>query len=411
MGNDILKKLTTEEILDIGSILLTHGHRDAIQGLPLLNKVLYVNDKFITIYANHQVISLIKTRWHGKTISNFNFKTISSKKSYEIGGLKVYPLKVFHDRRYPTYAYNFEKVFLYMSDGGPLFDEYKLDYFKNNIIAIFDGAYWDHQVGLNHIAVLKNIKTILGFNNKYTFFTGMGNQWIEFDKANDLLNRIKNKLQEQGLTKVKEVRVLKEGEQFRLDLNKALPINDDLVLKPGFDKILSEPSILQRISKKELLMVHLRCHQLWGVKKTDKILKVHVLVVKEMFKRGLNHHVVNDLDKRTYEILGREVKIFDIWNTLDKEIVVRSDVVKFVGSTLEKSNPGDLDIITHPSLNNLLKKFFEKYSPHFLGNTLSHGNYVSVYDLILRKKDILQISNNDITDFNKSYSLYNLTNT
>jgi len=158
VGNDILKKLTTEEILDIGSILLTHGHRDAIQGLPLLNKVLYVNDKFITIYANHQVISLIKTRWHGKTISNFNFKTISSKKSYEIGGLKVYPLKVFHDRRYPTYAYNFEKVFLYMSDGGPLFDEYKLDYFKNNIIAIFDGAYWDHQVGLNHIAVLKILK-------------------------------------------------------------------------------------------------------------------------------------------------------------------------------------------------------------------------------------------------------------
>jgi len=407
VGKDIFDKLSKEEILNIDSVLLTHGHQDAIGGIALLNKFLDEHDKFVEVYANDQTISIIKHKWKKNHLSNYNFNVLSSRKKYNINGITVKPIKVFHDKHYPTFAYNFENVFFYSSDMGPIFDEYEIKYMSNQILAIFDGAYWDNQIALNnHIAVLEYLSYILSLNNKYTYFIGMGNQWPSFDKANAILKqKLKEYKEKNPECKVVECRALREGEKFRIDLNKILPVDERLILKPALTDIVKNPSIIRNIDNKELAMVHLRCHQLWGIKKSKLVLKAHVIIVKEFFRRKMNHHIVNDLDRKTYRILGREIKAFEIWNELKDEIVIKSNIVKFVGSSLKDSNPNDLDVIAPHALEKILHQFIEKYNPHFIGDIVSHGDVVNVYDLILKKKKNLIILNRLLPDYTKQYNL------
>lgn len=411
VGDDIFNKLTKDELLSVNSILITHGHEDAIGGLHKLNEFYDDNNVIINLYAHQAVIDRIKNRWVGK-LSSFQFKKIKADEKYNIGGLDIYTLKVFHDKKFPTLAFNFEKVFLYAPDMGPVFDEYKLEYFSNNILAVIDGAYWDRQIQLhNHIAVLPNLEFLLSLNNKYLLFTGMGNQYPPFDEADKILkDKLEDYKKEHKDIKTIEVRTAKEGEQFEIDLNKYYSLNypNSLILKPGFDEILNNPEILLSISNKELISLHLRCHQLWGLLKNkeitkDKILEVHILVVKEMLKRGLNHNIVNDLDELTYQRLGNKAKIFKIWKELEDNIVVQSNVIKFVGSSLELDNPNDLDIIASKELEKIILSYFKKYNPHFLGPDSTHGELCNAYDLVLKKKENPIIINTHLPDYNKLY--------
>jgi len=424
VGDDILEKTLEEELLSLDFILITHGHDDAIGGMYKLNQFLEKNNKIVTVYLLKQVFNRIKERWNIKNWIGFNFQEIKSNKTYNIGGLSIRVLKVFHDKRFPTIAFNFEDVFLYAPDMGPIFDEYNIKYFSNNILAIIDGAYWNHQIPLNnHIAVLKHFDYLVSLNNKYLLFTGMGNQYPPLCEADNILEeKLKEYKKEHKDCKTKVVRTAREGEKFDIDLNKYYIIyrKDELILKPGFDEILNDPSILHNISNKELVSLHLRCHQLWGLLSRkdlrnksietkaitkDKILKVHVLVVKEMLKRGLNHNLVNDLDKLTYRILGKEIKVYEIWNELEDEITIKSDIVKFVGSVLYKPDPNDVDIVAPRELEKILRKYLEKYNPHFIGNVASHGEILSVYDLILKKKKVPIIKTIAVPDYNRKYSI------
>ena len=278
---------------------------------------------------------------------------------------------------------------------------------QNNILAIIDGAYWDHQIPLNnHIAVLNYLPYIIGLNNKYTLFTGMGNQWPPFEKANALLEeKLKEYKKEHPDNKVVELRTAEEGEKLEIDMNKLLPLTDELLMKPPLHDVISNPMILRRYNKRVVAMLHLRCHQLWGIKKDDMILKAHVVIVKEFFRRGMHHHIVNDLDTETYRILGISIKAFKIWEELENEIVIKSDIVKFVGSYLNEGNPNDLDVIAPMYLEKLLTKFFNKYNPHFIGDVVSHGEVINVYDLILRKHEYIMKQSSNLPNYNESYNV------
>lgn len=66
------------------------------------------------------------------------------------------------------------------------------------------------------------------------------------------------------------------------------------------------PQTLAKVSDKELLSLHLRCHQLWGLieKRGDKplfgaeeLINAHSLIVREMLKRGFEHNLVSKIDR------------------------------------------------------------------------------------------------------------------
>lgn len=71
---------------------------------------------------------------------------------------------------------------------------------------------------------------------------------------------------------------------------------------------------IKRAPDKELLNLHLRCHQLWSLSMkgknydTKQIKEKHSIIVFEMRQRGFKHHYINSLDDNTitekYELLS-----------------------------------------------------------------------------------------------------------
>jgi phosphoribosyl 1,2-cyclic phosphodiesterase len=176
VGADILDKLTPTELDTITHVVLTHTHKDAIDGIPFLNKYLSQAGKFIDVYASYQVINTIKLRYSSTDRDWFKFHETHVNKVYDLKGINVVPLKVVHDKHYPTVAYSFNKQFVYGSDMGPIFES---DLFKNNILAVLDGEYWDSQKRDNHIAVQTNIETITKLQNKHTYFISSGRYYSQ----------------------------------------------------------------------------------------------------------------------------------------------------------------------------------------------------------------------------------------
>ena len=409
VGPDVLSQITNDEIKSLTAILITHAHQDSISGLSRLDSQLKVLNKVITIYVEEKTWEHITRKYSETSLTQFDTKFIEPRQTYKIGDISVRPLRINHGSElFPTLGFNLDKVFVYSSDGflgGSGIDEYELTYWSDNILAILDGAYWDHQVGNNHTAVLPNLENYLLLGNKYTFLTGYGNQWPDLNKAQEILNEELQKLQTSHKDfRIKEMRPVKDGEQFNIDMNKYLEGTE--FTKPSLEAIVDDPKILTEISRGELLMTHLRCHQLWHDRGVDKkrVLEVHVLVVREMLRRGYKHHRVDSLDTQTYEILGRQAKIYQLFLDLPDEYTLASNIIKIVGSSLVKSDPNDVDIISPDYAESLVKKLFEKYHSHLIGSVQSHGEGVNMYDLILKKKD-LQICHGNLPDYTKTYSV------
>ena len=167
-------------------------------------------------------------------------------------------------------------------------------------------------------------------------------------------------------------------------------IGADLVTAPQFIDILSDPKILKKLSDKELLMEHLRCHQIWNTEngKTVKVLLTHTLVVLEMYRRKMKINKVDNLDEKTFDLLSEKIKIFSLYKNLPEIIPLKDGLIKFVGSVLYKENPHDVDVICND--DELIKVIKEHLDDeiHQLKGTVQHGNFWDAYELCLKKKDI-----------------------
>ena len=409
VGPDVLSQITSDEIKTLTAILLTHAHQDAISGLPTLNSEFKTLKKAVPIYVEKKTWQHITRKYSEGSLGQLDPHFIEPRKTFKIGDISVRPLRIEHGSElFPALGFNFDRAFVYSSDGylaGSGIDEYELEYWSGNVLAILDGAYWDRQVGHNHTAVLPNLEAYLFLGNKYTLFTGYGNQWPKLDQAQKTLNKELKILQESHEdVRIKEMRPVRDGEKFSISMNKYL--EGTRLTKPSFESILGDPKILTEISRGELLMTHLRCHQLWHVEGVDeeRVLQVHILVVREILRRGFKHHRVDSLDTQTYEVLGRKAKIYQLFLDMPDEYLIASDIIKIVGSSLIKSDPGDIDIISPEYAESLVKKVFEKYHGHLIGSVQSHGEGVNMYDLVLKKKDF-QISYRALPDYTKTYSV------
>jgi hypothetical protein len=407
---DLASQLTERQIQSLTCLLITHGHQDAISGITLLNSDLKSADRTIKVLVEKKTWEFITNKYGEKSVSQCIPKFIEVRKSYRLeGGLEVRPLRVTHSNEiFPTVAFNLDGVFVYCSDGylgGSGIDEYEIKYWQNNILAILDGAYWDRQLGQNHTAVLPNLDTYMFLGNQTTLLIGYGNQWPDLAEAVDILDELRSKWQDgHDDFRIKEFRPSRDGEQFNINMNKFLEMTN--ITKPAFIDVKSNPKILEEISEKELLTTHLRSHQQYEDNSSSQELAqvVHTLVVREMLKRGMKVDRLNEIDNHTFQALGHEAKVFEMYLDMPDEYLIAGDVVKLVGSSLYKAEPHDIDIVAPEYAYELVTKLFNKYKTHLIGNIPSHGDVVSMYDLILRKRD-LQVTNALLPDFTRTPEL------
>ena len=190
------------------------------------------------------------------------------------------------------------------------------------------------------------------------------------------------------------------------------PTTDEIIqelteLEISLMKILDiTPETLKNVSKKELLSLHLRVHQLFNLFKSGKakpknitvedLYNAHRFIVEEMKRRGITHNKVDPLD----ELLNSEIPLFKIFQDLPDRITLVRDFISFVGSSVNSGDFNDIDILVrlHPEYEHLRRavKFrMVKAKPdidkafHFIFEPMgAHDNFVPLYDLVLVKRDL-----------------------
>jgi len=204
-GKDILSKVSKETLLSLSAVLLTHGHRDSIEGIPFINKIFKEASKPLPIFAHIQVIKQLKLRYDASDLNEIRFVEMDSAKVYDIAGCKVKSVLVEHDKNYVTFGFSINNEFFYAPDMAPNFNS---RYMKDNSLAILDGArcYQDSK-RINHIDIAKDINKVLKLNNRLTLFLSPDHSL----EAEACINRF---LKETG----RDVRLAQEGEVISIDL-------------------------------------------------------------------------------------------------------------------------------------------------------------------------------------------------
>lgn len=162
----------SEKINKIDVILITHGHRDAIGGIPTFKKSL----KKIPLYASWQTTQIVKRRF--KKISYLDFRKIMPGKTFKIFDVKITPFLVKHSiqKGFPTFGFYFEfddqTSLVYASDVGSWNREVERIMRKADVL-IIDGAMWEKKI-IAHLNIKEILPKICLWENKKIIFTHIG---------------------------------------------------------------------------------------------------------------------------------------------------------------------------------------------------------------------------------------------
>lgn len=185
------------------------------------------------------------------------------------------------------------------------------------------------------------------------------------------------------------------------------------------EKLLLEemnPETLAEVPDTEVSQAWLRLNQWYALAKKENrsienYVNAAIWVIGEMKKRNFNisedNELLNEAEKfKNKSSFRKELK--ERFNNLPKDIMVVKDFVNIVGSTAtDKQDPDDLDILfraTRDDNDHFLIQSENIWVPvrkvldpnkegilHYIDNPQgSHANYMCLYDLVLRRKDVLK---------------------
>jgi len=165
---------------EINSILITHAHRDACMGFPILDKLL---TKKVTVYAPPKVLANKRLQ---KKFENLILKEIVPYQQNEIEELKVIPFRVIHAEAFPTgksfpaYGYRFDSI-VYAEDMEKLPTNSK-KYFENAKIIVADAAMYKGQIR-GHMNYKQTLELAKEFNPKTIILTQAGHEYPPYTQA------------------------------------------------------------------------------------------------------------------------------------------------------------------------------------------------------------------------------------
>jgi len=167
-GTELLIDVTTdfavqaERLTRIDAILLTHGHRDAIGGLPALRRWWLEHDGShpIDIFLSNATAAVIRTRY--RRLEHCRLHIAHAGRSRRIGALTVSRIVVPHarDPRFTTYAWRVSagvRSVVYASDIAYLTPELEA-FCAGATILVLDGAMWRGRL-FSHLATDQALPT------------------------------------------------------------------------------------------------------------------------------------------------------------------------------------------------------------------------------------------------------------
>lgn len=185
MGPDIFKQLSKARPKALDAVLITHGHEDAIGGLPDLDRWLSKNmppdSPKIPIHTDRLTAERLTTRF-GKP-ERLDFVHQVEFKGYYINDVLVIPVPVLHthDERSLTFGYRFED-FCYASDFYGL-PKKTLKMFQGVRTAIFDGAMYLGVKMPTHMSADATVRLAAELDVRTLILTQSGHTYPPHEKA------------------------------------------------------------------------------------------------------------------------------------------------------------------------------------------------------------------------------------
>jgi phosphoribosyl 1,2-cyclic phosphate phosphodiesterase len=173
-GPDFREQMLRADVKRIDALLLTHKHYDHIIGIDDLRP--YTRDKELPIYADRETEMQIRSFFpycFGKVkypgVANISVYTIDHRCAFDVCGLQIVPLRVFHGM-FPITAYRIGKLG-YITDMSYI-EPSELDKLKGvDVLVInalrFSKPHKTHQTVLEALAVVDYLKP------RETYFTHM----------------------------------------------------------------------------------------------------------------------------------------------------------------------------------------------------------------------------------------------
>jgi len=163
-------------------------------------------------------------------------------------------------------------------------------------------------------------------------------------------------------------------------------------------------------ARQEIGSLHRRCHQLWGLLKRgaqvnkEDVVNAHAILVRRMKELGLNHNMVDDLDRISKRFEAISLPDLD---GLPERILVTEDFVSIVGSVAQGGQGHDLDVLIRAVLDGRdfriqaenvhlpLRKALDPEKRgylHFIANPSGpHADCIPLYDLMLVRKSQIKV--------------------
>lgn len=162
-------------IKHIDYILLTHGHKDAIGGIPQLERWSKTKKQIFSVFAHEKTVEVIKLRY--KNLDHYKFFTIKPNEQLVIGDLSIEALEVPHSRskNFPTFAWkitNGLRTIVYASDIAAITPAFA-KFCQNIGLLIIDGAMWKKKI-FTHLTIDKYLPKICRWKVKQIFLTQIG---------------------------------------------------------------------------------------------------------------------------------------------------------------------------------------------------------------------------------------------
>ena len=154
--------IQAKRLARIDAILLTHGHRDAIGGLPQLRRwwLEQRGTPPIDIFLSEATAAIIRTRY--RRLEHCRLRVVAPGHSHRVGSLAVSALTVPHARepRFPTYAWRLSagtRAVVYASDVAYLTRELER-FCVGATVLILDGAMWRKRL-FSHLTIDESLPT------------------------------------------------------------------------------------------------------------------------------------------------------------------------------------------------------------------------------------------------------------
>jgi len=185
-----------KKIKKINAILITHGHSDAIGGIPFFCHSEFISESKIlkqvqddrtkntlTFFAHPKTIEIIKRKF--KNLESFYFQKIFPYKTFKIFNINITPFPVKHSlqKGFPTFGFYFQfpkTSFIYASDVGS-FDKKAERLMQKADILILDGAMWKQKM-IAHLDITEILPKICRWKNKKIIFTHIGKTAPDYKK-------------------------------------------------------------------------------------------------------------------------------------------------------------------------------------------------------------------------------------